>query len=148
MTKDLVDAMKDLQSAEVKFNKGEPAIVNTVLKSGQAVKTRDGDVVAVTSNGEAYNVTKVVKEMGKEAGTKKSSTKKADKPHQIVEIPKPSKEDRIAELLTNFCVTCGHMDIVDRGNGHVKHYPRPEAWKYLADLCGTYTRVEDTHYAG
>ena len=133
MTKDLVDAMKDLQSAEVKFNKGEPA-------------PTPAKVVALEPKAEVIPVKPVKTKTGEVKA--EPTAKKADGPHKIVEMPKPSKEDRIVELLTNFCVTCGHMDIVDRGNGHVKHYPRPEAWKYLADLCGTYTRVESTHYVG
>lgn len=143
MTKDLSDVVSDLKDAEAKINKAPkkgnksdnaPRLVQTELPD--VFKTSTGETIVATHSGQFVNMSKV-------DGKKEKSTETENEPKSTM-----TREDKIVELLTHFCQKCGHMTYTKAGQTNSGRYPKPEAWKYLADIAGYYTRVENTKYCG
>lgn len=123
MTKDLSDIVSDMDDAAKKavkkIEKEEKLAPEQLELPGfAAVKDKKGNVHIVKPD------------------SKRGLPKK--KPEEF------SKEEKIAELLERFCLKCGHL-IYTKVDGEISHrYPKAEAWKYLADIAGYYTKVEST----
>lgn len=124
-TKDLSDYVKELgDSAEKAIKEDKKPVIAHVSEKKPTkkaiVKGKDGEVHIVDE-------------------PKKAETLRGAPQHARIK-----KEDRIVELLEHFCLSCGHMSYQKAGSKITNKFARPEAWKYLAEICGYYTRIEDT----
>lgn len=61
---------------------------------------------------------------------------------------KKCKQDRIFDLLSEYCLKGGAMIYTPAGATEARRYPKLEAWKYLAELENCHTRVVSTQYHG
>lgn len=151
MTKDLSDVVSDLKDAEAKINK-EPAPKKLQQQELPDVLTLDDGRKFVKAGKTIVELDTIVSPKGraeraahvaKVAEEKAKTTKTENEPKSTM-----TREDKIVELLTHFCQECGHMTYTKAGQTNSGRYPKPEAWKYLADIAGYYTRVENTKYCG
>lgn len=128
-TKDLSDYVKELgDSAEKAIKEDKKPITKPVVTPAPDSKPAKKTVVK-GKDGEVHIV---------------DEPKKAEVSKEIPQDIEIKKEDRIVELLEHFCLRCGHMSYQKAGSQITNKFARPEAWKYLAEICGYYTRVEDT----